>query len=142
MKMTVLMIKPGLEPEVVDIDSGLESLQKAVEGDIAATYPYEDPVAIIYNDEGKNMHLPWNRALRDECGDIYDIIAGNFLIVGLTEENFGSLSHELIEKYRTLFEHPEQIYVSRKIIAAEPVKKKLILDEAPYERLVWPVNLS
>lgn len=103
MKMTVLLIKPGMEPEVVDIDSGLESLQEAVGGDIAATYPYEDPVAIICNDNGKIMNLPWNRALCDENGEIYDIIAGNFLIVGLTEEDFGSLSDELIEKYRSLF---------------------------------------
>lgn len=103
MKMTVLLIKPGMEPEVVDIDSGLESLQEAVGGDIAATYPYEDPVAIICNDNGKIMNLPLNRALRDENGEIYDIIAGNFLIVGLTEEDFGSLSDELIGKYRSLF---------------------------------------
>lgn len=103
MKMTVLLVKPGLEPEVMDIDSGLESLQEAVGGDIAATYPYEDPVAIICNDNGKIMNLPLNRALRDENGEIYDIIAGNFLIVGLTEEDFGSLSDELIEKYRFLF---------------------------------------
>ena len=103
MKMTVLLIKPGMEPEVVDIDSGLESLQEAVGGDIAATCPYEDPVAIICNDNGKIMNLPWNRALCDENGEIYDIIAGNFLIVGLTEEDFGSLSDELIEKYRSLF---------------------------------------
>ena len=103
MKMTVLLVKPGMEPEVVDIDSGLESLQEAVGGDIAATYPYEDPVAIICNDNGKIMNLPWNRALRDENGEIYDIIAGNFLIVGLTEEDFGSLSDELIGKYKALF---------------------------------------
>ena len=103
MKMTVLLIKPGMEPEVVDIDSGLEPLQEAVGGDIAATYPYEDPVAIICNDNGKIMNLPLNRALRDENGEIYDIIAGNFLIVGLTEEDFGSLSDELIWKYRSLF---------------------------------------
>ena len=44
-----------------------------------------------------------NRALRDENGEIYDIIAGNFLIVGLTEEDFGSLSDELIGKYKALF---------------------------------------
>lgn len=103
MKMTVLLVKPGLEPEVVNIDSELESLQEVVGGDIAATYPYEDPVAIICNDNGKIMNLPLNRALRDENGEIYDIIAGNFLIVGLTEEDFGSLSDKLIEKYRSLF---------------------------------------
>ena len=36
--------------------------------------------------------VPLNRALSDEDGNIYDIIAGNFLIVGLGEESFSDLS--------------------------------------------------
>ena len=36
-------------PEVKDIDPGLASLQHEVEGWIEATYPFEDPVAIICN---------------------------------------------------------------------------------------------
>lgn len=120
MKMTVLLIKPGMEPEVVDIDSGLESLQKAVGGDIAATYPYEDPVAIICNDDGKLMGLPLNRALRDECGNIYDVIAGNFLIVGLTEDSFGTLSDDLAEKYSSLFETPEEFFISHNKLCVVP----------------------
>ncbi len=40
-----------------------ETLQAAVGGDIQAVYPYEDPVALICNEEGKLMGLPLNRAL-------------------------------------------------------------------------------
>lgn len=32
--MKVLLIKPGKKPEIVDIEPGLESLQKMVGGDI------------------------------------------------------------------------------------------------------------
>ena len=64
--------------------SGLESLQHEVGGCIEAIYPYEDPVALICNEEGKLEGLPLNRALRDEDGDIYDVVAGTFLVVGLT----------------------------------------------------------
>lgn len=44
-----------------------------------------------------------NRALKDNDGRTYDIIFGDFLVISLTEENFGSLSDELIEKYTKFF---------------------------------------
>lgn len=90
--MKVLMVQPGEIPHETDIESGLESLQAAVDGPIQAVYPYEDPVALICNEEGKLIGLPLNRALRDDIGEIYDIIAGNFLITGLGEESFSDLS--------------------------------------------------
>ena len=97
----------GKEAELREIGSGLESLQEAVGGWIEAVYPYKDPVAIVCNEEGKLDGLPLNRALRDEDGYIYDVIAGTFLVVGLTEDNFGSLSNELAECYLERFHQPE-----------------------------------
>ena len=47
--MKVLKVEPYQAPEVKDIDQGLASLQHEVEGWIEATYPFEDPVAIICN---------------------------------------------------------------------------------------------
>ena len=101
--MKVLLVKPKKKPEVVEIEGSLESLQKMVGGYIEVTYPFDDPVGLIMNEEGKLLGLPSNRALKDSNGRIYDIIAGDFLITGLTEENFGSLSDELIEKYTKFF---------------------------------------
>ena len=120
MKIKVLSIKPAKKPEIIDIDSGLKSLQKEVDGTISAVYPFEDPVAIICNDDGKLMGLPLNRALRDECGNIYDVIAGNFLIVGLTEDSFGTLSDDLAEKYSSLFETPEEFFISHNKLCVVP----------------------
>ena len=106
--MNVLLIEPLKEPRPIQINSGLEPLQKAVGGDIQAVYPFDDPVAIIVNDEGKNMGLPPNRVLRDENGRIYDILPGNALIVGLGEESFTDLSPELMKKYSDFFRIPEK----------------------------------
>ena len=81
--LSVLKIAPGQYPQQVEIDNDLKALQQAVGGSIGASYPFEDPVAIICNDEGKLMGLPLNRALRDEDGQMYDAVAGTFLVVGL-----------------------------------------------------------
>jgi len=41
--------------------------------------------------------------LFDEEENLYDIIAGTFFIAGLTEDDFGFLSPELIQKYGEVF---------------------------------------
>ena len=107
-KMTVLAVEPGKEPYMQEISGTLESLQYEVGGDIQAIYPYKD-IAIICADEGKLMGMPFNRALRDEDGHIYDVLVGKFLIVGLGEEDFTSLPDKLIEKYHDKFKNPEMM---------------------------------
>ena len=64
--LSVLQIAPGQYPQQVEIDNDLKALQQAVGGSIGASYPFADPVAIVYTDDGKLMGLPLNRALRDE----------------------------------------------------------------------------
>ena len=86
--LTVLEIAPGQYPKQVEIDPDLKALQQAVGGNIGASYPFSDPVAIVYNDDGKLMGLPLNRALRDEDGQMYDAVAGTFLVVGLGRGGF------------------------------------------------------
>jgi len=108
-KITVLAVEPGKEPYVQEIAGTLESLQKEVGGDIQAVYPYRDAVAIVCAEEGKLMGMPFNRALRDEDGHIYDVFVGKFLIVGLGEDKFISIPDELIPKYTQIFETPEQL---------------------------------
>lgn len=72
--MRVLVVEPGKRPVVREMQTGLEALQKAVGGLIEAVYPFEEPVAIVCNEEGKLLELPLNRALLDENGNVYDII--------------------------------------------------------------------
>lgn len=105
--LSVLQIAPGQYPKQIAIDNDLKALQQAVGGSIGATYPFDDLVAIVYNDDGKLMGLPLNRALRDEHGEAYDVIAGTFLVVGLDEEDFAPLTPELAEKFEKKFHQPE-----------------------------------
>ncbi len=106
-KLTVLVVEPMKEPYVKEIDPGLHALQAEVGGDIAASYPFDDPVGLVLNDEGKLIGLDLNRSLRNEHGEIYDIVAGTFLVVGLGPESFASLPPDMIRKYTEQFKRPE-----------------------------------
>ena len=121
-KMTVLVVEPRKEPYLKEIDPGLHSLQAEVGGDIAASYPFSDPVGLVYNDEGKLIGLELNRGLRDEEGNLYDIMAGTFLVVGLGEESFTSLPPDLAQKYTEHFKQPEQFINLNGQIIALPVE--------------------
>ena len=124
--LSVLKIAPGQHPQQVEIDNDLKTLQQAVGGSIGASYPFEDPVAIICHDEGKLMGLPLNRALRDENGQMYDAVAGDFLVVGLGEEDFASLTPEMTQKYEQLFHQPEAFMKlgNRLLVPDEPPTEK------------------
>ena len=68
-------------------------------------------MALICNDEGKLLGLPLNRALVDEDGQVWDVVAGTFFLCGVPSDSdsFGSLSVPQLEKYRTQFACPETI---------------------------------
>lgn len=88
--MNVLLVKPFMYPQAVQIGCELEDLQKAVGGDIEATYPFNEPVALVMHDEGKLVGKELNRALRDDDGDIYDI-------TGRRIESAADLCHECLD---------------------------------------------
>ena len=123
--ITVLVVEPGKEPYAKEIDSGLESLQHEIGGYIQAVYPFEEPVAIVCNEEAKLEGLPLNRALRDDDGDIYDIVAGTFMVVGLTDDSFGSLTPELMQQFTDHFKTPEQFAkLGDKIVAIPMISEE------------------
>ena len=117
--MNVLMVEPGKAPYEMQIGDDLQSMQALVGGYLEAVYPFEQPVALVCRESGKLDGLTLNRALRDADGDIYDIVAGSFFIVGLGELDFTDLPHELAEQFAEQFRQPEMFMrVNGKIIAA------------------------
>ncbi len=120
-KIKVLIIEPEKKPYVKWIENSLKSLQGEVGGCIQAIYPWNDLAAIVADDEGKLKDKPFNRALLDEDGRIYDIISGTFLIVGLEEESFCSLTDEQAEKFAKLFEATEMFLAGEEGIIVLPV---------------------
>lgn len=105
--LTALVVEPMKKPYTKEISPGYKSMQAEVDGTIQAIYPYDDPVALVCNDEGKLLGMELNRGLRDENGELYDVVAGTFLVVGLGAEDFTSLPPEFIEKYTEKFKAPE-----------------------------------
>ena len=75
---------------------------------IQAIYPFPDKAAVVCNEEGKNLGLPFNRPLFDENGLPYDIICGTFFVAGLGVEDFVSLTEEQIHRYK---EHYDRVMV-------------------------------
>lgn len=104
--MQVVLVEPGKPARITDIPSDSQSLRAVVDGFIQTIYPWQDPVALVCNDEGMLRGLPLNRVLED-----YDVIAGTFFICGLSKGNFTGLTDELAKKYQEKFLYPERIAI-------------------------------
>ncbi len=124
--ITVLLVEPEKHPQVVQIGTELSDLQAAVGGYIEVVYPFDDPVGLIVNEEGKLNGLPLNRALYDEDGQISDVVAGSFLVTGLTEDSFGSLTQEQISKYEQTFHRPETFIKMGRSVMAIPIPDEVL----------------
>ena len=120
--LSVLVVEPQKKPYAKEIAGGLESLQHEVGGYIQAVYPFREPEALICDDEGKLSGKALNRALRDEEGKIYDVVAGTFLIAGLGKEDFISLTPEQMEHFMQYFQTPEQFRMTNGKILVSPMK--------------------
>lgn len=108
--MRVGMVEVGRKACEMELEDSLASMQRAVGGLIQAVYePGGRNTALICNEEGKLLGLPLNRALRDEEGEIYDIIVGTFFICGAPtdSENFTSLTDEQVAYWLRRFAKPE-----------------------------------
>ena len=107
--MRVIVVEPKKKPMVRDIDAGLESMQKIVGGPIEAVYPFDEPVVLICNEEGKLLNLPLNRALRDDEGTVYDIISGTFFLCAAPpdSDHFAGLTDQQVKTYLEQFSMPE-----------------------------------
>ena len=107
--MLVLMIEPGKAPRRLELSHSLTEMQKAVGGSIQILYPFEDPVALVCNEEGKLLRLPANRALRDESGAVYDIVCGPFFLCGAPPDSdaLTDLTEDQLQRYERRFARPE-----------------------------------
>ena len=78
----VVLLEPGKLARPASIDASLESYQKIVGGMIEAFYPFEEPVCIVCNEEGKLDGLPLNRAVYADSTrrEMLDIIAGTCFV--------------------------------------------------------------
>lgn len=134
--MKVLMVEPHKNAYEADIGNDLKSMQEAVGGSIEAAYFFEEPVALVCNEEGKINGLELNRSVRNEDNEIMDIVAGTFFICGLNEDNFDSLTFEHMEKFKKMFLNPEIFMKTYDGIKSRKVSESYFINKKPkdYER--------
>ena len=120
-KIKAIILEPMKEAYVKEIGRDLASMQQIVGGLIQAIYPFDEEVCIVVNDEGKITGLPLNRALFDDNGKVYDIIAGTAVICSCKTEHFGSLTEKDQEKYLAMFKSPETFVSLNGEIIAIPI---------------------
>ncbi len=106
--MNVLVVEPGMAPYEKEIN-GLEEMQATVGGLITVSYPYEEPVGIVSNDESIGMGMEFNRSIEGGYGGIF----GTFFVCGLTEDSFCSLSPEQMDRFKKEFHHAEILIAAK-----------------------------
>ena len=121
--MNVLVVEPGYLPYEKEIN-GLEQEQAVVGGLIQAIYPYEDPIAIVCNEEGIINGLPYNRSVPGGYGGVF----GTFFICGLGEDSFTSLTPEQIQRFKKEFSKAEFLIGFK---GDEPVTLKFAAEPKP-----------
>jgi len=116
----VVYVEPMKPARELELGTELEDMQRAVGGNIEPYYPFDEAVAIVCNDEGKINGMPPNRAIRDEDGEIIDVICGSFFICDCSGENLGSLTDEQLETYKKKYLAPERFFMVNDQIVAVP----------------------
>ena len=103
-KIKVLVVEPTKPCEVREIPDTLEAMQQIVGGYIESVSFERE--ALICNEKGKLLDLPFNRPLLDESGLIpLDILQGTFFITDVSGESFVSLTDEQIQRYKNLYDN-------------------------------------
>lgn len=103
--MKVLIVEPGKHPKKAEIVHTLRSMQETVGGYIQAIYPWDDPVALVCDEEGLLKQAAFNRLVAPEVA-----IFGTFFICSLGEEDFDDLPDDLMEKYSRLLHEPQVLF--------------------------------
>lgn len=103
--MKVLIVEPMQPCRTQEIPDTLDAMQAVVGGSLQAVYPFRDKVALICNEDSKNLGLPYNRPLTNDQGIPYDILCGTFFLAGQGAENYVSLTDDQIQRYKSLYDN-------------------------------------
>lgn len=100
--MKILIFEPYKYPRKADIPHTLRCMQETVGGDIQAIYPWDDPLALVCDDEALLKDSEFNRFIYPNV-----FIFGTFFLCGIGEEDFTDLSDKLMEKYAEMLRRPQ-----------------------------------
>lgn len=110
--MKAIRIKPGEDPELIDLQPGLKPLQDEVGGYIQGIYPWDSTEAAFVNDDGKHLGLPMNKIATAACRSCLqpgDYISGTMIVTGISPRTGDccNLRQALINELLAL-QHPKR----------------------------------
>lgn len=99
--LNVLVARPNVPVEMVEIEDSLEAMQAVVEGPIEVVKPWSADVALICNEEGCVKKLPANRIVFKSDGEPFGCIYGTFFLclAPRNSERFLSLPRMVASRY-------------------------------------------
>ena len=137
-KITVIYVRPGKIPQIVEMEESLPAMQQMVGGMIEEYMPFysaEDEriqdVALICNDEGKVRRMMPNRTIYGEDSERLDVICGDFFLcyAPMESERFLSMPEDLQKVFYEKFYYPELFYETESGIVGrkyEPLKESMV----------------
>ena len=94
--MDVLLVRPNMYPQAAQVGCELEDLQKAVGGYIQAVYPFEEPVALVMDEEAK---LTGKDLIIEQAGDMNESILQELNQIGFAvDQNRGNVLAQVLFK--------------------------------------------
>ncbi|MEG0127158.1 MAG: DUF3846 domain-containing protein [Clostridia bacterium] len=124
--MKILIVEPSRHPHEADIPHTLKEMQRIVGGCIEITYPWEDAIGLVCDDEGLYKQTEWNRYIKKDVA-----IKGTFFLCGLGEEDLTDLPTDLMEKYKRLLWDPHLFLRTPTGIAILDMKTGGVVGEIP-----------
>lgn len=140
-KITVIYVRPGKIPQIVEMEDSLPAMQQMVGGMIEEYMPFysaEDEriqdVALICNDEGKVRRMMPNRTIYGGNDERLDVICGDFFLcyAPMESERFLSMPEDLQQVFYEKFYYPELFYETESGIVGrkyEPLKESMHLQQ-------------
>ena len=100
--MQILVVEPRKAPCLREVEES--DFHSILGGDYSVTHPFGPEVAVLCREDGRESGLEWNRALYNGRGQVYDVIAGTFLVAGMDGDKITSLPDDLANKYNRRFQ--------------------------------------
>ena len=123
--MKILVVEPMKPCEVREIPDTLDAMRQIVGGDIEAVTSIRYASAVVCNENGKLLDLPYNRPLLDESGLLpLDILHGTFFIAGMSGEHFVSLTDGQIQRYKDLYDNVMALTAEASVPQEDRSRKK------------------
>jgi len=140
-KITVIYVRPGKIPQIMEMEESLPAMQQMVGGMIEEYMPFYSEtderiqdVALICNDEGKVRRMMPNRTIYGEDGERLDVICGDFFLcyAPMESERFLSMPEDLQQVFYEKFYYPELFYETENGVVGrkyEPLKESMHLQQ-------------